>query len=192
METTTLPTIQDQRRTELKDTAFSVSRPASAEIKSLREKAAAMEEKAASFETEQTNAYLAVENLLDRRAKTLEGINALEKIADDVKNLDTLRRNALDFFIKSSLSREQIDKQNFIIISDTISRLTALAPAIPAYLSEKQAVAAQEADEIKATATKHRINLSEMRDHFQTRAKEENGEGRFSKLSAGFAGLIDN
>jgi hypothetical protein len=184
--------IQKKRSAETKARAFSVSHPATREIKSLREKAAAVAQKADEFEAEQVNAVLAVESLLARRAEIIEGIAAIEKIVDDLKNLDNYRRDALNFCIKASLSNEQIEKSRFLIAADMVARLNAIAPAVPAFLSEKQAAAAELADEIQVFVEKHKINLSEMRDQFQASAKRENGAGRFSRLSAGFAGLIDN
>ena len=190
METT--PTIQDQRRAEMKDAAFSVSQPATREIKSLREKAAAVAQKADEFEAEQTLGFQTVEALLARRAKALEGIFVIEKIVADLKNLDNFRRDALNFYINGALTCDPFEQNRFTTTADTIGRLNAIAPAVPAFFREKQAAAAQLADEIQAAATKHKINLSEMRDHFQVQSKQENGAGRFSKLSAGFAGLISN
>jgi hypothetical protein len=179
--------IQQQRTEERQAEALKIAAPRAKHVADLRSKAAEIAAEADAAEAKAVQGYAALESLLERRVAVLSDVAMVQRLAADVEGSKKAARAAAIQFIRA---QDLVGKQSVLLALDSLARLMVLAPVVPKMLEEFSDAAAELDKQIQAVAREHGIDLRAACKECAGNAAKENPPGRYTRLMAGFTGLI--
>jgi len=182
--------IQAARRAEGTARALSVSPSAGKLIAGLRDKAAALAAAAAASEADQVQNFIAMEALLCARADALALIPRYTSLLSDAQGTDASLRAATERLVKANQENDPGARRAALGDVDSLVRLAAIAPHIPALLGGKKQFVEDTHNQILALASKAKIELAALRTQYRETLAAEPSP-KLNTLLAGFAGILE-